>query len=376
MLAVLAVDDEPANQRAVRRALADECRVLTAGSGAEALALMRDEPVALVIADHRMPGMTGAAFLAETVTRYPAVVRVVLTGYPEVDVLLDAINRGHVYHVLTKPWDVRELRQVVRHGLERYAAAAERGRLLEALHRACARAQREAEQKTRLLTLAAHELGTPLHVLINALSLVRESEVPEAAGPWFAMAERAAEWLARAAVQLDTGARVGRRQLLIRPRPTPLGPLVRQMVESVCAAAAERSLDIATATGDADGEVDPHWIAHAVTALLINAVRFTPNGGRVRAAVRACGDWAEIEIADTGIGIAADDLAHIFEPFSAAGGDLLLHGSGRFAFGARGLGLGLAAVRGIAEAHGGAVCVESTPGQGSAFTLRVPAIAR
>src|SRR5215469_13762107 len=108
---VLAVDDEPANQRAVRRALSDDCRVLTAGSGAEALALMAREPVALVIADHRMPGMSGGEFLAETVDHYPEVIRIVLTGYPEVDTLLDAINRAHVYHFLGKPWDVRELRK-------------------------------------------------------------------------------------------------------------------------------------------------------------------------------------------------------------------------------------------------------------------------
>src|SRR6516164_8227807 len=95
---VLAVDDEPANRRAIRRALSDDCRVLTAASGGEALALMACEPVALVIADHRMPGMSGGEFLAETVERYPAVIRVVLTGYPDVDTLLDAINRAQVYH--------------------------------------------------------------------------------------------------------------------------------------------------------------------------------------------------------------------------------------------------------------------------------------
>src|SRR5262250_2166386 len=101
---VLAVDDEPANQRAVARALRDECHVLTAGSGSEALALMAHQPVALVIADQRMPGMSGADFLAETVAQHPAVIRIVLTGYTDVETVLDAINRAHVYHFLGKPW--------------------------------------------------------------------------------------------------------------------------------------------------------------------------------------------------------------------------------------------------------------------------------
>src|SRR5215475_12037784 len=113
---VLAVDDEPANLRAVARALRDECHVLTAESGAEGLALMGRAPVALVITDQRMPGMSGAEFLAETVIRHPAVIRIVLTGYTDVDTVLEAINRGQVYHVLGKPWELRELRQVVCRG--------------------------------------------------------------------------------------------------------------------------------------------------------------------------------------------------------------------------------------------------------------------
>jgi signal transduction histidine kinase len=372
MHTVLAVDDEPANQRAVRRALADDCRVVTASSGAEGLALLRSEPVALIIADHRMPGMTGAAFLAETIEQFPSLVRVVLTGYPEVEVLLEAINRGHVYHVLGKPWQAHELRQVVHRGLQHYAAAEERARLLAAVQAHCARAEREAEHKTRLLTLAAHELGTPLHVLINALALVREGDVPAPAAPWLAMAGRAADWLARGALQLDTAARLGRRALPVHPQPTVLAPLVAAAVAAVRQAADARAHEWSVAGEAVSARVDPHWLAHAVVALLTNAVRFTPDGGWIHTAVQSRDGWAEIEVSDSGVGIAADHLDHLFEPFSAAGGDLLLHGSGRFAFGARGLGLGLATARGIAEAHGGAVVVDSAPGRGSRFCLRLP----
>lgn len=372
MHCVLAVDDEPANQRAVRRVLADDCEVLVASSGAEALQVMARQPVALVISDHRMPGMTGAAFLAETVARHPEVIRIVLTGYPEVDVLLDAINRGHVYHFLSKPWQAHELRQVVRRGLDAWDAAAERRRLVAELRDACARAAREAEQRARMLVLAAHELGTPVHLLLNALELLRAHRWPAAATPWLAMADRAAEWLAAAAAQLHVGGRAGTRTLAVRPEPIALRPLADAVLAAL-AGAGERRLAM-RATGEAAAHADPHWVGAALAALLTNAMRATPDGGTITVALATTGGWAEIAVADTGTGIAAALLPHVFEPFSAAGGDLLLHGSGRYAFGARGLGLGLATVRAIAQAHGGAVAVESTVGQGSRFRLRLPGL--
>lgn len=371
--AVLAVDDEPANQRAVRRALIDDCRVLTAGSGDEALATMASEPVALVIADQRMPGMSGTAFLAATVERYPAVIRVVLTGCTDIDTVVEAVNRGHVYHFLAKPWDARELRQVVRRGLERFAAAREQVRLHEALGVACERAQRAAEQKSRLLALAAHELGTPLHILLNALALLRDGGLSSAAEPWVQMAERAADWLVRGVAQMQGAARIGARRLPLQPRAVELGGLVAEAVEAVRRAAGDRRLSL---TADAGPGLtiagDPHWLGQALAALLSNAVRATPDGGWVRAGVEIDGPWAVLRVADGGVGIEPALQAELFEPFSGAAGDLLLHGSGRFTFGARGLGLGLAMVRGIATAHGGGVEVESAVGQGSTFRLRLP----
>ena len=371
--AVLAVDDEPANQRAVRRALIDDCRVLTAGSGDEALATLASEPVALVIADQRMPGMSGATFLAATIERYPAVIRVVLTGCTDLETAIEVINRGHVYHFLSKPWDARELRQVVRRGLERFAAARERAHLHEALAAACSRAQRAAEQQSRLLALAAHELGTPLHILLNALALLRDGGLPAAAAPWAQMAERAADWLVRGVAQMQGAARIGARRLPLHPRPVELGALVAAAVAAVRAAAGERRLALAADAGPPLTVVcDPHWLSQALAALLSNAVRATPDGGSVRAGAAADGPWVVLRVVDSGVGIAPEHRAELFEPFSGVGGDLLLHGSGRFSFGARGLGLGLAMVQGIAAAHGGTVEVDSAPGQGSTFRLRLP----
>ena len=106
--------------------------------------------------------------------------------------------------------------------------------------------------------------------------------------------------------------------------------------------------------------------------LLSNAVRFTPAGGHITLAAAVTADAVDITVADSGIGIDAGLLAEVFEPFSVAGGDVALHTSGRFEFGSRGLGLGLAIAKAVIERHGGSIGVSSVPGSGTCFTVSLP----
>ncbi|MBI3783198.1 MAG: hybrid sensor histidine kinase/response regulator [Deltaproteobacteria bacterium] len=374
--AVLAVDDEPASLRAVQRALADSCRVLSASSGSAAWEVLATQPVALMVVDQRMPDMLGTQLLARTAATYPDVVRLLLTGYAEVDTLIDAINAGHVYHYLTKPWEPAELRLAVGRGLERYEATLERHRLLGELTNACQRLEREAEQKGRLLTLAAHELGTPLHVLMNSLDLLSAGGIAPAAWPWLQTARRNAAWLGRGLAQMMTAGGWRQRPLPLRGKDTDL----RCLLASVCARFAQASVDggrrlrfdVRIAAAPAAIWIDPLWIERAVANLLSNAVRFTPDDGAIRVRTAVTPEHVEVAVSDSGIGIDAAHLDQVFEPFSAATGDVLLHTSGELAFGARGLGLGLAIARSVADQHGGTLTVTSQLGAGSCFTLRLP----
>ena len=371
---VLVVDDEPASLRAVRRALMDDCEVLMAASAAEALEVLAAHSVALVVADQRMPGTSGTEFLAQTVERYPDLVRIMLTGYADVEALREAINSGRVYHCLTKPWETRELRQVVRRGLERYEGERERRRLLCELQRAYMQVQREAEQKGRLLAITAHELGTPLHILLNATDLALEAELSGAGRAWIETARRAGHWLARGVAQMTAAARLREPRLRLHREPLDLRQLLAELADELRRAVRQRDLEITLAAGPALPALalDRRWMQRAFWNLLTNAVRFTPDGGFVCVEVRDEGDCVAALVRDSGIGIAAEHLGEIFEPFSVASGDPLLHGSGLFEFGARGLGLGLAIARQVAEAHGGTIGVVSVPAQGSCFTMRVP----
>ena len=129
---ILCVDDEPNILSSLRRLFrAQGYQVFTAESGSAGLSLLEIETVDIVISDMRMPEMDGARFLEIVRARWPDTTRLLLTGYADVDLIVDAINRGEIYRYITKPWDDNEILLIVRHALERKALEREKLRLEE-----------------------------------------------------------------------------------------------------------------------------------------------------------------------------------------------------------------------------------------------------
>jgi serine phosphatase RsbU (regulator of sigma subunit) len=133
---VLVVDDEVANLQKLQRTLIDRYCVLAASSGSEALEMVRaDGTIAVVVADQRMPDMTGTEFLRETLEFLPDAVRIILTGFTDVDVLMEAINTCKVFRYIVKPWDPPDLLMTIERGLEAHRLAAENARFRRELVR-------------------------------------------------------------------------------------------------------------------------------------------------------------------------------------------------------------------------------------------------
>jgi two-component system response regulator HupR/HoxA len=133
---LLIVDDEKDILRTLTLTFEEDYEVFTAPSGAEALEILAKEEIALIIADQRMPEMSGIDFLERTVEKYPQVIRIILTAYPDAASLLQAINAGRVYRYILKPWDRAELKITVKRALESYELASENQRLLQELQAA------------------------------------------------------------------------------------------------------------------------------------------------------------------------------------------------------------------------------------------------
>jgi DNA-binding NtrC family response regulator len=132
--AILVVDDEPSSVNLLRITLGLEFTVYTATDGPSALALLAEHPdIAVAIIDQRMPDMSGTEFIRQTIEPYPHLVRIILTGYTDIDSLIEAINAGRVYRYLTKPWNKDDLLVAVRQGIEVHCLAIENLRLQEEL---------------------------------------------------------------------------------------------------------------------------------------------------------------------------------------------------------------------------------------------------
>lgn len=131
---ILCVDDEPGIVRSIRRILkAEPVNVLIAASGPEALAILRTQSVALILTDYRMPEMNGIELLEQAAPLCPDAFRIILTGYAEAHVLVEAVNRGQIYKILYKPFQEEDIKLTVRSGLEHHARNRENRALLEEL---------------------------------------------------------------------------------------------------------------------------------------------------------------------------------------------------------------------------------------------------
>ena len=140
---LLIVDDEKEILRSLRLTFIEDHEVFTASSGTEALVILEQQDISLIMTDQRMPGMTGVELLRRVIEIKPHIMRIILTGYTDTTALVEAINQGHIYQYITKPWDRHDLRLVVRRALEAYEIILENQRLLKELHSANERLQVE-----------------------------------------------------------------------------------------------------------------------------------------------------------------------------------------------------------------------------------------
>jgi signal transduction histidine kinase len=177
---LLCVDDEIDNVDALERLFRKKYTVLKATSGHEALKILDQNPsVALIISDQRMPQMTGVEFLQKAQATHPSALRILLTGYTDIDSVISAVNQGQIYRYLTKPWDSVDLMNTVDQAIEKYDISRELSQKNIELAKALNELKSLDRAKSNFMILINHELKTPLTSILSFVALLNESHLDD-----------------------------------------------------------------------------------------------------------------------------------------------------------------------------------------------------
>jgi len=146
---ILFVDDEKHNLTAFKSAFRRNYDVFLANSAEEGLKILRDNPIKVIITDQRMPGMTGIELLEKIIPTYPNAIRMILTGFSDVEAIINAINTGQVYRYITKPWNKNELKITIDNALEAYHLREENKTLIQNLQAANEGLEDKVQKRTQ-----------------------------------------------------------------------------------------------------------------------------------------------------------------------------------------------------------------------------------
>jgi C4-dicarboxylate-specific signal transduction histidine kinase len=377
---VLYVDDDEPNLYVFEAACANDFDVRTATSAATALAIMRQEEIAVLLTDQRMPETTGVELAARVRDEFPDTIRLLVTAYSDLDSAIDAINWGQVHRYLRKPWDIRELRATLNEACELYQMNHEmtdlRRRLLE------------TERVYAIGVVAASigkELTRPISHLNEALAATRQmttNAVGMLAGPEPPIKKARAELEASEAQLAGAQLFAARILELLRGMDLPLREgsneqekvaledvlrLTLQLLRGEFRTRAQIQLDVKSVPFVSGSS---SRLGQVVLNLLVNALQSFPPGGQtsspkpenlviVRLLSRSTSVCLEVE--DNGAPISESSLTHVFDPLRSASSLLVPNR------------LGLAISKRIVEELGGTIEAERPTSGGTRWRLMLPA---
>jgi signal transduction histidine kinase len=406
---ILYIEDDPGSQILVQRTLVFAgYRVVVAACGIEGIdAAIRELPN-LILMDINLPDLSGREVTTKLRgdPRFNGVPIVALTALSQAGEREKAIAAGATGY-LTKPIDVDKLPDQIAHYMAGARDTTEPHLLMEAhtaynqevvnrlegkireLESHNAELRRLDKIKDDFIQLTAHELRTPLTLVYGYSRLLQESSIVQRLKEESAEIKifidglvDSIERMSAVITEILTVSRITSGRIDLSLGPTNLAEIAEKIVKSFAQATQQRNLLISMNPGQWPEVVqaDADLIELALTNVVGNAIKYTPDGGVVNLIARSGVTNVLITIQDTGIGISKDDQQRIFERFYTAG-DTQLHSTSKTAFRGGGLGLGLAICRGIVEAHGGRIWVESEGRDeerlpGSIFYIDLPLQAR
>ncbi|GAK54649.1 putative A-signal production regulator [Candidatus Moduliflexus flocculans] len=378
---ILYIDDDAENLRTFKRLFRKDYEILLAESGEEGLQLLQEHaPISIIITDQRMPEMTGIEFLDQSIRLSPDSIRMILTGFTDVQALIDAINTGRVYRYITKPWDEQELYVTLKRAVDNYELKIRNTQLINDLQRKHEELEQsylqlqDAQEKLiqaekmasigRLASRIAHELRNPIQGIKMGLELLRHdvSDMPECS----TFQQTFDTNIHHINAEITSVERIVKdlleyaRDMKFEFSETDLNGVISGVIFNMKERLQEAEITVETHCGEIGAmTADGIRLRQMMLNFVQNSLEAMEFGGTLTIATTLADEnLIQLTVQDTGSGMTPEQQQRIFEPF--------------FTTKEKGVGLGMSIVHRIIEAHHGAIDVKSERDHGTLFTILLP----
>jgi len=374
---ILVTDDEPATLETLSAALEDMgYKITTAVNGQEALTLIRRQPFNIVIADIKLPDISGLEILETTKELYPEAAVIMITGHASIETAVDAINEG-AYAYILKPVAMNELENIINNALREQRLLIENRELVESLQQSNKRLaeanlalEQVSQAKSDFTAKMSHELRTPLNSIIGFSGVMLDKAKPpidqETHDEFLNYIYTGANHLLHLINSILDLSKVESGKITIEPSEFDLAVLLEdvKMTTLSMLVTKKQTLEIEVGKGISTIFADEPKMRQIFLNLISNAHKFAPREDKIRVVCRLENPrLLHCSVIDNGIGISPQDQHRIFEGFGQVKKSSKARGQGA--------GLGLSIAKRLVELHGGNIWVVSEVGCGSIFTFSI-----
>jgi signal transduction histidine kinase len=384
---LLVIDDEPEIVKALTRQFRRTYNVFSTTNAEEAFAILEREHIQVVISDQRMPGMNGVEFFERIKFKYPDALKLILTGYSDIEAVIGAINEGQVFRYVTKPWNPEELDIIIKEAFEKHELITNNRKLMQQLQDANETLEQKVTERTkelekvnqklhelnieknRYIGMVAHDLRNPIGIAesFSALLIEELDEIDKKTErEYLGHINKSCNFSLDLIHNFLNVSKIEASVFDINLQTIDYISFVNESVkhEQIFARNKEQQILFSTQLKTLPLKIDPNKMKQVFNNLLSNAIKYSMPKTTIAVNVDIQGDEVLTSIADQGQGIPSDEQNRLFTPFQTT--------SVKPTGNEKSTGLGLTIVKKIIEAHGGKIWVESEEGKGSTFKFVLP----
>lgn len=384
---LLIIDDEIDIIKALERLFRRKYNVFSTTSPQEALRIMEREEIQVVISDQRMPGMTGVDFFTRIKDMYPDTMKLILTGYTDIESVIGAINKGQVFRYVKKPWDPNDLDMIVREAFEKSELMADNRMLMNELRLMNLTLEEKVknrtvelellnqrlkeinQEKNRYIGMVAHDLRNPIGVAAVYSDLLldeydstpREDQlqyIGQINESCYFSLDLIREFLDASKIEAGIfDLRIERKDYI---------KFVKDVIHQNehFARIKSQKIRLESSLENIEACFDTNKMQQVLNNLLSNAMKYSQPNTEINVSVSIDGKTVVTHVTDQGLGIPKEEFSKIYQPFQTT--------SVKSTGNEKSFGLGLALVKKIVEAHVGKVWFESEVNKGSIFSFSLP----